>query len=481
MSIKTKPSYRTLVFAHVLALACVLIAGCASLPRITPDMARADHVQLQGAKGPLSVDQSKAVIEQLKGRGPETDIFNRHLAVEEALVGSPLTVGNKVTLLEDGPTTFKHMYAAIRAARDRIDVESYIFEPGDIGDRMREELIARRKHGVQVHVIYDGVGSLGTPQEFFKAMTDAGIEVLQFNPVNPLASKRGWDVNQRDHRKLLVIDGRVVFVGGINISSVYSSGSRSGSSLSGGSSPQDVEARHRKENEMPWRDTHVEIEGPVAAEFEKSFAAMWHKQTGQDIPGSGDSTTQTKGSAKGSEVVRAIASGPDQPYSEMYATLISALNSAESTIHFTMAYFVPDPQFVAALKAAVARGVDVKIVLPGKTDSALVFYAARSYYGDLIEAGIKIYERRDALLHAKTGVIDGVWSTIGSTNLDWRSFLHNYELNAVVLGSGFGGQMEAMFARDETDSELITLERWKKRSLLERIKERGARLWAYWL
>lgn len=483
MTTKMKRINRFFTVAATLTTLCALIAGCASLPRITPDMARAGDVQLQGGKGPLSASASEAVIEQLKRRSPDTNIFDRHLAIEEALVGSPLTVGNKVTLLQDGPATFKHMYAAIRVAKNRIYVESYIFEAGEIGNHIAEELIERRRHGVRVYVIYDGVGSMSTPAAFFKAMTDAGIEVLEFNPVNPLEAGKGWDVNQRDHRKLLVIDGKVAFVGGINISSVYSSSPGSGGSFASGSSQDrqdrkdDKDHKDRSVSEMPWRDTHVEIEGPVAAEFEKHFAEMWRQQSGEDLP----DVRHVAVKARGTDVVRAIASGPNQPYSEMYATLISAIDSAESTIHFTMAYFVPDPQFVDALKAAAARGVDVKIVLPGKTDSALVFYAAHSYYADLIAAGVKIYERRDALLHAKTGVIDGVWSTIGSTNLDWRSFLHNYEINAVVLGSGFGDQMEAMFVRDEADSQLITREKWKHRPLLDRLKESGARLWAYWL
>lgn len=446
------------------------IAACTSLPRMTPDMAVGRPVQLQGAKGPLSVAESKAVMEGLKSRTEQTNIFSRHLAVEEAIVGSPLTIGNKVTLLQDGPTTFKHMFQAIRAAKDHIYLETYIIEADDIGNRFAQELIAKRKQGVRVYLVYDSVGSLQTPPEFFRSLTDAGIEVLQFNPVNPLELKKGWDVNQRDHRKLLVVDGRTAYLGGINISSVYSS-SPSGSPAKSG---KDVP---RKASDFPWRDTHIQIEGPVAGDFDKLFVATWENQGGKPMPASKTVTI----APKGPEVVRAIAGSPDEAYSHIYATLISAINSAESTVHLTVAYFVPDPQLVAVLKDAVARGVDVKLILPSKTDSGLVFYAARSYYTDLLKDGIKIYERRDALLHAKTAVIDGVWSTIGSTNLDWRSFLHNYELNAVVVGDDFGRQMETMFQRDEADSELITQEKWKRRPLLDRIKEAGSRLWAYWL
>ena len=162
-------------------------------------------------------------------------------------------------------------------------------------------------------------------------------------------------------------------------------------------------------------------------------------------------------------MVRAIGSNPEEPFSPIYVTLISALNSAESEILLTNAYFVPDPQLMKALTDAVARGVDVKLIVPSTTDSSLVFHAGRSHYEPLLRGGVKIYERRSALLHAKTAVIDGVWSTVGSTNLDWRSFLHNQELTAVILGSEFGVKMRAAFERDLADSDQITLEAWERR------------------
>jgi cardiolipin synthase len=165
----------------------------------------------------------------------------------------------------------------------------------------------------------------------------------------------------------------------------------------------------------------------------------------------------------------------------MYVTLLSAINSSETQVLLTNAYFVPDPKLLAALKEAAARGVDVRLLLPAKTDSVLVFYASRSYYDELLSAGVKIYERQDAFLHAKTALVDGVWSTIGSTNLDWRSFTNNQEINAVMLGQDFGSQMQTLFEKDLEDSKQITLEDWRKRSISVRIKEGAARLWAHWL
>ncbi|MEQ1766066.1 MAG: phospholipase D-like domain-containing protein, partial [Methylotenera sp.] len=285
-----------------------------------------------------------------------------------------------------------------------------------------------------------------------------------FNPINPLYARKGWDVNRRDHRKLLVIDGQTAFVGGINISSVYSSGSFGKSRTSKG--------------DQQWRDTHLRINGPVVSEFQKLFMATWTEQNGPELAARNYFPEQKN---QGNEVVRAIGSSPEEAYSQIYVTLLSAINSAETAISLTNAYFVPDPQLLSALKEAAQRGVDVRLLLPEKTDSVMVYYASRSFYDELLLAGIKIYERRDALLHAKTAMIDGVWSTIGSTNLDWRSFTNNQEVNAVILGQDFASQMQTMFENDLESSTLITLDAWRERKLSAKVKEKAARLWARWL
>ena len=180
-------------------------------------------------------------------------------------------------------------------------------------------------------------------------------------------------------------------------------------------------------------------------------------------------------------MVRAIGSSPEEPYSQIYATLLSAIGIAETSVRITNAYFVPDPQLLAALEAAAQRGVDVTLILPSQSDSWLVFHAGRRYYARLLRAGVKIFERRGVILHSKTALIDGVWATVGSTNLDWRSFLHNYELNAVVLGAEFGKQLQSMFDQDLAASEEITLQTWEQRGVDLRVKELFARAWEYWL
>ena len=465
------PSVRSLARRFAAGLLACALAACTSLPTITPDMARGNaRPQLSGAKGPLTAERSKEILDQLKGSRPDSNLLDRHLALEQAISDSPLSAGNKVVLLEDGPRTYEAMLAAIEAARDHINMETYILEDDETGHRFADALIAKQRAGVQVSLIHDSVGTLGTKKEFFQRLTDAGIKVLAFNPVNPLEAKAGWDVNQRDHRKLLIADGRIAFLGGINISSVYSGGSSSGAGSRGTGQKQ------------PWRDTDLQVEGPVVAEFQKLFVETWQKQQEKQ---KGEPLTKRQYfpalQRQGDDVVHAIGSSPDDPFSVIYATLISAIDSAEREVLLTNAYFVPDPQLIASLKAAVARGVDVRLVLPGSSDAPLVFHAGRSYYDELLSAGIKIYERRRALLHAKTALIDGVWSTVGSTNLDWRSFLHNQELNAVVLGTGFGAQLRASFERDVANSEQITLDKWRWRSIATRAKEAFARVWQYWL
>jgi cardiolipin synthase len=459
---------RSLLHLLVWALALPCLAACGGLPVIAPEPApRAGvPVQLAGARGPLSSAQSKAILDSLKSRAPDTNIFDRHLALEEAIVGSPLTTGNQVRLLQDGPATYQAMFAAIMAAKDHVNLETYILDDDEVGQRFAQALVTKQQQGVQVNLIRDSAGTSGTPAAFFKGLTDSGVRVLEFNPINPLVARKEWELNQRDHRKLLIVDGGIAFLGGINISSVYSGGSFGKST------------RVRPDGAASWRDTDLQLQGPVVAELQKLFLATWESQKGAPVaPRNYFPPPQTVGR----QVVRAIGSAPDEPFSQIYATLLSAIGSAETSIQLTIAYFAPDPQLLAALELAAKRGVDVKLILPSKTDSWMVFHVGRSYYAQLLRAGVKIYERRGVILHSKTALIDGVWATVGSTNLDWRSFLHNYELNAVVLGAEFGSQVQAMFDRDLAASDAVLLEQWRRRGLDWRAKEWFARIWEYWL
>ncbi|WP_084186786.1 cardiolipin synthase [Andreprevotia chitinilytica] len=459
------PALRFFCLAGLLGL----LLGCSSLPTIVPDLDRdaGPPVQLEGTHGPLSAAQSKAILDRLSSSGQTTDIFARHLALEEAIVGSPLTTDNRVLLLQNGPATYQAMFAAITAAQDHINIETYLLDDDEIGQRFAQALIDKQRQGVQVNLIRDSVGTLNTPTAFFKRMADSGIKVLEFNPVNPLVSRKVWALNQRDHRKLLIVDGRIAFLGGINISGVYS-----GSSLTRAAHP-------RIDGTTPaWRDTDLQLQGPVVAELQKLFLAAWENQKGEPLAAKNYFPPPEHA---GRQVVRAIGSSPDEPYSLIYATLLSAIGSAETSVHLTNAYFAPDPQLLAALKAAARRGVEVTLILPSQTDSWLIFHTGHGYYEQLLRTGVKIYERRGVILHSKTALIDGVWATVGSTNLDWRSFLHNHELNAVVLGAEFGSQLQVMFDNDIAESDAITLEHWLHRPLNQHLKETFARIWEYWL
>jgi cardiolipin synthase len=444
-----------------------MISSCATFPEVERQQAKSGPVQMEGARGPLSREQSAAIVSRLKGKaGLTPDILDQHIAVEQEVVGRPLTTGNRVRLLEDGPATYRAMFAAIKAARDHINLETYIFEDDEIGRQFADLLLTRQAAGVQVNLIYDSVGSIKTPKEFFERLKAGGIRVLEFNPVNPLTAKKGWQINNRDHRKLMVADGRIAFVGGINISSVYSSGSSAARSAG-------PDAKRTS-----WRDTHVSIEGPAVAEFQKLFLATWEQGKGDPLP-SRNYLPPLK--AVGNEIVRAVGSVAEEAASPIYTTFLSAVDSAEEHVHVTVAYFIPDPQSLDVLRRAAQRGVDVKLILPSHTDFWVVFHAGRAHYDELLSAGVKIYERRGALLHAKSVLIDGVWSTVGSSNWDPRSFLHNNELNAIVLGRDFARDMQAMFARDLENSDRIELEQWRRRSPLDRAKETFARMWEYWL
>jgi cardiolipin synthase len=448
------------------AAACLLAAsGCATLPDTKALIERhaGQTARFENARGALSSGKSAAILAELKRKSGEVDILEKQIALEQEIVGSPLTVGNRVILLQDGPATYAAMFAAIRSARDHVNLESYIIEDDEIGRQFADLLLEQQARGVQVNVIYDSFGAISTPKAYFDRLREGGIAVLEFNPVNPLAARKPWLFNNRDHRKLLVVDGRTAFIGGINISSVYSSGS--------------VSSRSGKQagNTVAWRDTDLQIEGPVVAEFQKLFMATWEKQRGEPLARKEYFPALQP---QGKEIVRAIGSTPDDPYSLIYLTLISAIGNAEKQVYLTHAYFVPDPQLLAALMDAAGRGVDVRLILPSHTDSESTFHAGRSHYSTLLKAGVKIHERRGELLHSKTALIDGVWSCVGSSNLDWRSFLDNDEINAVVLGREFGRQMHAMFAADLAASDAIDLARWGRRPLKFRLKEMMARLWA---
>ncbi|MEI2414882.1 phospholipase D-like domain-containing protein [Orrella sp. JC864] len=465
------------------AVACLVLACCATVPsprELSEQRAQVRAAQQYGSQG---YRESRDIVARA-GPAHGQDFLRYHLQVEQAVSKQPLTPGNQVRLLTDGPATYRAMQQAIARARHYIRLETYIFDDDEVGQLFADLLIERARQGVDVAVMVDAVGTLTVGQRLFERMRQAGIPVVVFNPVNPLRARAGWSPNERSHRKILVADGEVGFLGGINVSGVYASsalaGGSAGSGSAGGSGGSgSLHGRTPSSDQAPWRDTHIEIRGPAVARIDEVFMDGWLEQGGPPLavrqrlapPGE-----------QGPLHVRILANQPgEQDGYSVYLTLMSAIQSAQRSIHVTMAYFAPDPAFVQALEDAARRGVDVVLVLPGFTDSALVLHAGRSHYAGLLRAGVKIHERRDALLHAKTLVVDGVWSTVGSSNLDWRSFALNHEINAVILGADFGAQMEAVFRQDVQAAEPVTLEQWQARGLGQRFMEGFSRLFERWL
>src|SRR4030065_1029229 len=430
-----------------------LSGGCATLPNVSEIIDEVptaqEHRQIVSAKGLLSPEKSKAIMERLKRSVDPMDILERHTAVVESVTESPLTKGNKVTLLVDGPATYAAMFKTIQDARDHINLETFIIEDDDVGRKFADLLLQKQAEGVQVNLIFDSVGSYSTPTAFFQRLRDGGIQLVEFNPVNPFKAHGHWLLAHPDHRKILIIDGKVAIAGGINISSVYSS------RLSG---KREVEGAP-----LPGRDTDVQIEGPPVAEFQKLFLDTWQKQKGPKLS---ERNYFPDLKEEGNALVRVVGRTQGQDNRITFIVYVSAITFAEDSIHMTNSYFIPDDQIVKALTDAARRGVDVKIILPGVTDSQLALYAQRYHYSGLLKAGVKVYEHSPSLLHAKTGVIDKVWSTVGSTNMDFLSLLNNDEVNSVILNHEFAVEMEKMFVRDLANSRQIQWDEWQEGPVL---------------
>lgn len=444
------------------------ITGCATLPNVSETIDESPATQkprqIVSSKGLLSPQKSRVVMERLKRSVNPTDILERHTTVVESVTESPLTKGNRITLLSDGQATYAAMFKILQNAKHHINLESYIIEDDETGRKFADLLLQKQAGGVQVHIIYDSVGSMKTPASFFQRLRDGGIQVVEFNPVNPLNARGNWELTQRDHRKILIVDGTVAIIGGINISKVYSS--------------NPLKRKRNVHTPIHWRDTDIQINGPAVAEFQKLFLDTWAKQKGPKLSGRAYFPEQKE---DGSALVRVVGSTPGEFNRIPFIVYVSAISFAEHSIHLTNSYFMPDDQTVQALGDAAGRGVDVTIILPGTTDSILALHAQRYYYSGLLKAGVKIYEHRTSLLHAKTATIDRVWSTVGSTNMDYLSLLHNDEVNAIILSREFAVEMESMFTRDLSNSRQIDRGEWNNRPCLQKAREWFVNLFVRWL
>jgi cardiolipin synthase len=452
-------------------LLCAALTACSSLPRVEAYSSSGPvdpPPVVVRASGQQTAQQSAATVREVQAEG-RAELMKHHLSMLGSL-GEFTTSDNQVKLLIDGPATFAAMFSDLERAQASILIESYIFEDEALGKRMAEVLKRKAAAGVEVRLIYDAVGSLTTPRAFFDDLAESGVLVCEFNPVRTSFPFRADKLNHRDHRKIVVVDGKTAYTGGINVSDVYSAGSSSF-----------LRRKSKDENgerKRGWRDTSVRVQGAAVTDFSMLFAETWKRQSCEKPP---TPSPRKAASLAGDRLVTVLGSSPQDAEPRIYRALLTAISGARKSVHMTMSYFVPDDQTVDFLSAAARRGVDVQLVLQGMSDSTLVLRAGQSYYEELIGAGVKIYERSDTLLHAKTTVIDGVWSSVGSSNVDWRSFLHNDEVNVIVFGAEFAEEMEKLFQLDIDRAEPITLEAWEKRGMTRRLQERFGRLFEYWL
>lgn len=363
----------------------------------------------------------------------------------EAYTGAPIVGGNRVDVLLNGEQIFPAKLEAIRAARRTITFAQYYYQDGLVAGEMVDALAERCRAGVKGHILFDAFGTLGMPPEYATTLTDAGCEVAYFRPLTPFTMYRA---NNRNHRRILVLDGTVGFTGGSGVSRKWMGDGRT---------------------DGHWRDTDVRVEGPVVQYLQGAFAENWLEATGGVLGGADYFPRPIP--PRGAVHAQVVRSSPSGGSAAMYTTFLLAMASARQSIYITNPYFLPDRMMLDTLLEAVHRGVRVTILVPGVIDHSLVRHASRRHFGRLLKAGVEIYEYRDALLHAKTMVIDDAWATVGTTNLDNRSFALNDEVNVVVYDRAVARRLESVFDQDLAHSRRIDYPRWSARGLLERFWE----------
>jgi cardiolipin synthase len=323
------------------------------------------------------------------------------------LVALPVTGGNAVTVFTEANATFAAIEKSIRAARDHVHMLYYIWQPDQTGTQFRDLLIEKARTGVKCRVLLDAVGCWALRRPFTQPMVDAGVELAFFLPLWPL--RRRWSTHLRNHRKIVVVDGQEAFLGSQNIGDEY---------------------RGRLKKLSPWYDTHMRVRGPAALFLQETFVGDWMYATRQEIMADSLFPPPARG---GESLVQVLPTGPDQDGSALTQMLFAAVAAARSSLRLETAYFVPDAPLVAALQHACLRGVKVQIVLPTRTDAPLVLWAGRSFYAELLDAGVEIYEYDLGVLHSKLLTVDDRWCVVGSANMDIRSFRLNFEITALVF------------------------------------------------
>ena len=361
-----------------------------------------------------------------------------------------LTGQNRVKILNDGEETFKEIYKALRKANEHIHLEYYIIEDGELASELHNILIERAKAGIEIRIIYDGVGSWKLSQEYIDSLREAGVKIHAFLPVRfPILTSR---INYRNHRKIIVIDGKTAFVGGLNFADRYKNG-------------------------IPgigiWRDTHLKIVGEAASSLQIVFLIDWYFVRQEVLL---DEKYRPNFKVKEQCVLQIVSSGADSNWASILQAYFSAIASAKQNVYISSPYFMPNGSILMALKTAAMSGIDVRVLIPNKSDSAMTFYGTLSYIGELLEAGVRIYFYKKGFNHSKIMMVDGVMSTVGTANMDIRSFEQNFEVNALIYDEKTTLELRDRFLNDLKDSYEIDLITWEKRSKGQKIKESLARI-----
>ncbi|MEY2407460.1 MAG: cardiolipin synthase [Verrucomicrobiota bacterium] len=365
------------------------------------------------------------------------------------LLGSPLVESNSVVEMLNGDRVFDAMLEAIRGAQSSITIEQFIWSSGKIGTRFVEALSERARAGVKVKIVVDSLGSLKLHRSDVSRMKKAGVVLERFNP--PIVFRltlpfKLLGINRRTHRKLMVVDGRVGFIGGVCLSDKWAGNAEPGQ----------------------WRDTHFRVEGPVVGQMQGIFAGHWLKARSEVLHGP---AYFPELKPAGNMVAQSFASGPKEGAEKARLAYLLSIGAARKNIRLSHAYFVPCKSAIDALVRARERGVKVELIIPGKSDNFAVRSAGRSRWSRLVKAGVEFYEYEPTLYHCKIMIVDDIWSTVGSINFDEKSFRHNDEANLNILDRNFAAALTQIFEDDKSKSRHITIEEFKNRSLLTRFMD----------
>ncbi len=362
------------------------------------------------------------------------------------------TEGNQVQLLADTNLTFRRIEEAVMEAKETLHLEYYIWRADKSGTRLRDLLVERAKAGVKVRFLYDGLGSLFLGRNFLKPMREAGITVSPFHSGHSLRAK--WSINLRSHRKIIIVDGRIGFTGGMNIGDEYLG---------------------RNKSLGYWRDTHLRLEGPTVLQLQLVFAEDWYYATGEELV----SPEQFPAPKVDDDVIaQVVSSGPIGNIRTFHALMFTAINEARDRITLATSYFVPTESLLMALETAARRGVEVRLLLAGRSAHYYTVLAGRSYYESLLSAGVTIHEYKRGILHSKTLTIDGNWSLVGSPNFDARSLLLNFEVGVAMYDRRIAKELEDQYEKDLLHSRLIRQVHWEKRPARHVLAENVCRLFA---